>query len=240
MRLYPAILLLIICGAPAAAQDADQPSSHLIMPDGSILPLPPGLRGFGPDGPDIASPSPSPPPAADGPNTAPKPQPSLAERRKQQLDELYDRLAKAKDATEAGAIGAMIGQALLRSGSDTADLVMQRAVTAMAAKDYPTATNLLDKVITLQPGWAEAWNKRATVRYLADDDTGSMADIGHVLAIEPRHFGALSGMGLILHRNGEDQAALTVLRRAAGINPQDPQVNTMVDELAHAVEGNEL
>lgn len=240
MRVAPALLFLILCGGPAAAQDADQPSSHLVMPDGSVLPLPPGLRGLGPDGPDTAPPSPPPPEAADGQSLGPKSQPSLAERRKQQLDELYDRLAKAKDATEAGAIGALIGQALLRSGSDTADLVMRRAVTAMEAKDYPTATTLLDKVITLQPGWAEAWNKRATVRYLADDDTGSMADIGHVLAIEPRHFGALSGMGLILHRNGEDQAALTVLRRAAGINPQDPQVKTMVDELAHDVEGNAL
>ena len=134
----------------------------------------------------------------------------------------------------------MIAQVLLQSGSDTADLVMQRAVMAMEAKDYPTATDLLDKIITLQPGWAEAWNKRATVRYLVDDDAGSMADIGHVLALEPRHVGALSGMGLILHRNGEDRAALTVLRRAAGINPQDAQVKSMVDDLAHAVEGNAL
>lgn len=236
MQAAPALLLLILCAAPAAAQDADKPSSRLIMPDGSVVPLPPGLQGFGTDGPEAVPP----PPVAEEPAAPPKPPLSLAERRKQQLDELYDRLAKAKDAQEAGAIGAMIAQTLLRSGSDTADLVMQRAVTAMEAKDYPTATNLLDKAITLQPGWAEAWNKRATVRYLADDDTGSMADIGHVLALEPRHFGALSGMGLILHRNGEDKAALTVLRRAAGINPQDPQVKTMVDELAHAVEGSEL
>lgn len=235
----PALLLLIVCSTCATAQDVDQPSPRLIMPDGSVLPLPPGLQGFGPDGPDIAPPSPS-PPAAAAQSTEPQPQKSLAARRKQQLDELYDRLAKAKDPTEAEAIGAMIGQALLQSGSDTADLVMQRAVAAMQAKDYPTATDLLDKAITLQPGWAEAWNKRATVRYLVDDDTGSMADIGHVLALEPRHVGALGGMGLILHRHGEDQAALTVLRKAAGINPQDSQVKSMIDDLAHAVEGNEL
>lgn len=239
MHVAPVFLLLILCAVPAEAQDASPPSSRLIMPDGSVVPLPPGMRGFGPDGPEIVLPPP-PPSAADNHTSPSKPQPSLAERRKQQLDELYDRLAKAKDAEEAGAIGAMIGQALLRSGSDTADLVMQRAVTAMDAKDYPTATNLLDKIIILQPGWAEAWNKRATVRYLVDDDAGSMADIGHVLMLEPRHFGALSGMGLILHRNGEDKAALTVLRRAAGINPQDSQVKTMVDELTHAIEGSEL
>lgn len=226
--------MLTLCAAPAAAQDIDKPSSRLIMPDGSVVPLPPGLQGFGADGPEVAPPQPEEPAAPT------QSKPSLAERRKLQLDDLYDRLAKAKDSQEAGAIGAMIAQALLRSGSDTADLVMQRAVTAMEAKDFSTATNLLDKAITLRPGWAEAWNKRATVRYLADDDTGSMADIGHVLAIEPRHFGALSGMGLILHRNGEDKAALTVLRRAAGINPQDAQVKTMVDELAHAVEGSSL
>lgn len=237
MRLAPALLLVILSGASAAAQDADHPSSRLILPDGSVLPLPPGLQGFGPDGPDLPAPSPS-PPSVDPENAVPKP--GIAERRKQQLDDLYDRLAKAKDATEAGAISAMIGESLLRSGSDTADLVMQRAVAAMQARDFPTATDLLDKIIALQPGWAEAWNKRATVRYLVDDDTGSMADIGHVLAIQPRHFGALSGMGLILHRHGEDQAALTVLRRAAGINPQDAQVRSMVDELAHTVQGSDL
>ena len=238
MDVAPPLLLLILCAAPAAAQDVKQPpSSHLVLPDGSVVPLPPAMQGFGPDGPDIAAPALQPP---DAQTTPPKVRPSLAERRKQQLDELYDRLAKAKDSEEAGAVVAMIGQALLRSGSDTADLVMQRAVTAMEAKDYPTATNLLDKVITLQPGWAEGWNKRATVRYLLDDDAGSMADIGHVLALEPRHFGALSGMGLILHRNGQDKAALTVLRRAAGINPQDAQVKTMVEELTHAVEGSAL
>ena len=61
---------------------------------------------------------------------------------------------------------------------------------------------LLDKLIVLQPDWAEAWNKRATVRYLMDDEQGSMADIARVLVLEPRHFGALSGMGMILERGG--------------------------------------
>ena len=110
----------------------------------------------------------------------------------------------------------------------------------MADKSFDTASSLLDKIIVLRPRWAEAWNKRATVRYLTDDDVGSMADIGQVLTLEPRHFGALSGMGLILHRNGDDKAALTVLRRAAVIDPQNTQVKSMIEDLTPAVEGKDL
>ena len=67
-----------------------------------------------------------------------------------------------------------------------------------------------------------------------------MEDISHVLALEPRHFGALSGMGFILHRNGDDKAALTVLRRAQVVNPQQPEVKTLIDHLVPDVEGHDL
>ncbi len=243
MRLHAAVVLFVLCqAASAASPSADPNPPAFTLPDGTALPNPPTSRSFGGGGP-LAVPHRPPAPAADADaEQAPVNTPVLtpAERRTRQLDELYQRLAGAKDAEEAGAIGNSIAQVLLRSGSDTADVLMSRALMAMGSKDYSTAQAVLDKVIVLRPRWAEAWNKRATVRFLDNDDIGSMADIGHVLALEPRHFGALSGMGLILHRDGDDKAALVVLRRAAAIDPQDREVKSLVDQLTPVVEGRDL
>ena len=207
----------------------------MTMPDGSPFPLPPA--------PDVSG-LPGAPALPGGGSTplAESPGQPLAkgERRKQRIDDLLSRLAQAKDQTEAEAVNGMLAHLWLQSGSDTADLLMARAMTAVGGKDNKTALALLDKIIVLQPGWAEAWNKRATVRYLEDDDAGSMEDISHVLVLEPRHFGALSGMGYILHRNGEDKAALTVLRKAASVNPQSPDVKGLIDELTPVIEGHDL
>jgi tetratricopeptide (TPR) repeat protein len=191
---------------------------------------------FGPDGP-IARPRPGPgPDAADAPASAPEKPPTRAEA----LARLLDRLAKAQDESEARAIAGLVQGLWMQSGSDTADLLMTRAVSAMNGSRRDVAEALLDKIIALQPGWAEAWNKRATLRFLENDDAGSMADISHVLALEPRHFGALSGMGFILERHGEEAGALTALRRALSVYPQDADVRKAVDKLAPAVEGQAL
>ena len=99
---------------------------------------------------------------------------------------------------------------------------------------------LLDKILVLEPDWAEAWNKRATLRFLEDDDAGSMEDLSHVLALEPRHFGALSGLGFILKRNGMNKGALAALRKALAIYPENPDIQKAVDELTPDVEGRDL
>ncbi len=245
--LLPALVLLSLTAGPVRVVDADGdgPGPSLTLPGGPTIPMPPGAQVFGPDGfePRAAEPSPAPaqpaipPPMASSP---PQPERSPSERRRARVDDLFKRLGDAKDETEANAVSAMLNRLWLQSGSDTADLLMSRAVTALEGKDYGTAELLLDKVVVLQPDWAEGWNKRATVRYLRDDDVGSMADIGRTLALEPRHFGALSGMATILHRNGQDRAALTVLRRAAGIDPQDGAVKSLIDQIAPDVDGHDI
>ena len=128
----------------------------------------------------------------------------------------------------------------MQSGSDTADLLMSRAMTAMSNNDHPLAKTLLDKVVRLRPTWAEAWNKRATLEFLDDDDAGSMEDISHTLVLEPRHFGALSGLGFILKRHGMEAAALKALRRAAEIYPESADIRKAVDDLVPDVEGRDL
>ncbi len=171
--------------------------------------------------------------------TEPEP-PQKAPTRAEVLDKLLGRLAKATDPDEAQGIAGLIEQIWMKSGSDTADLLMTRVVAAINNNRHDVADALLGQILELQPDWAEAWNKRATLRFLDDDDAGSMEDISHVLALEPRHFGAISGMGFILERHGEDKAALTALRRALEIYPENPDVRKAVDKLTPEVEGHDL
>ena len=156
------------------------------------------------------------------------------------LDELFKQLAAASDADEAKTIAASIQLVWLRSGSDTADLLMTRAVTALAAGQTSLALDLLDHIVEIAPNWAEGWNKRATVRFLVNDDDGSMSDIDRTLQLEPRHFGALGGLAAILQRSGNDKRALQVLRRVVAIYPQQPDVQKLIDKLAPDIDGRDI
>lgn len=180
-------------------------------------------------------------PAPAEPRSAAKPaDPEPARSRADMLDDLFARLGRASDPEEAKGIAGLIQHIWMQSGSDTAHLLMTRAQTALSADKRDLALKLLDKIIAIDPTWAEAWNKRATLRYMDHDDMGSMADIGHVLALEPRHFGALSGMGYILVRNGMKKEALTVLRRALEIDPADGDLKKSVESLVPDVEGRPI
>lgn len=165
------------------------------------------------------------------------PRPPLATVRKQTLDDLYVKLAAAADEDEAKGLADLIGSIWMRTASDTASLLMSRAVAAIEAKNYPLALQVLDRLVVLQPSWSEAWNKRASVRYFAGDLDGSMADVDRVLKLEPRHFGALDGLAAILQRTGFPKRALEVYRRTLAIYPHQPGVEKMVQKLTLEVEG---
>jgi tetratricopeptide (TPR) repeat protein len=236
------------------------PGDTLRIPGLPPVQLPPGTRVFGPNGPvDPESLGPA-KPRGEAPRTAPreseaarpdpakpadskfKPRPLAREgaQRANVLDELFKRLAMTSDADEGKGIAGAIERVWLRSGSDTADLLMSRAVAAVQGKDLPLALELLDKVVAVEPNWAEAWNKRATARFMANDLTGAMADIDHVLKLEPRHFGALSGMGFILEREGLDKRALEIFRHVLTIYPGLPDIKKIVDKLVPEVEGRDI
>src|ERR1041384_3054120 len=118
--------------------------------------------------------------------------------RTKNLDFLFEALKAAPDADSAKLVEGRIWALWLVSGSDTADLLRSRVKTASDGKDNNLAIELLTAVIGLKPDYVEAWNKRATL-YFANKDYGkSLADIRQVLAREPRHFGALSGLGIIM------------------------------------------
>ncbi len=158
-----------------------------------------------------------------------------------ELDQLFDTLktttsADAARAAERGIIGIW-----LDSGSPSVDLLMGWAMRAMAGKDYAAALDFLDRVVTMKPDYVEGWNKRATVYFLIDDYGKSIADIERVLALEPRHFGALAGLGSILRDLGEDEKALAVYRRILEIDPHMDDVQTAIDKLTkEGAEGQSL
>ncbi|MBD2748372.1 tetratricopeptide repeat protein [Microvirga sp. BT688] len=156
------------------------------------------------------------------------------------LDELFERLGKAQSEREAAGIASLIERRFSRSGSDTADLLLSRAAEAFGKKDFPLAIELIDRVLALQPNWAEAWYKRATVFYQIDDPVGAMADLHRALKIEPRHFNAWTGLGHILMASDDKARALLAYRKVLEINPQMDDVKTIVTRLAPEVDGQDL
>ena len=147
------------------------------------------------------------------------------------LDGLFAKLKQAPDAESAAVTSRAIQQRWAHSGSDTADILMQRADVALAGGDGPLAIEILDRLITLDPDWAEAWNRRATVFFIEDDLSRSAADIQEVLAREPRHFGALMGLGGILERIGDEHRALEAYERVLEVYPLLPSAQKAVERL---------
>ena len=160
--------------------------------------------------------------------------------RRATLDDLFSRLASAKDEAEAKGIANLIERRWSRSGSDTADLLLTRASDAIQAKEFPLAIELLDRVIALQPDWAEAWNRRATAFFLLEDTASAMADLRQVLTREPRHFGAWAGLGHIYNAGGDKARALEAYRKALAINPKMESLRSLVERLAPEIDGRDI
>lgn len=126
-----------------------------------------------------------------------------------------------------------------RSTDDTINALMRQGVAAMEARRLEDAERLFTGIIERDPHFAEGWNKRATVRYLADDYDGSIADCEETLARNPNHFGALSGQGLCHLARGEAREAAALFRRALAVHPHLGAVRENLRlAVAHAVQGN--
>lgn len=155
------------------------------------------------------------------------------------LERLFERLHEAKTQEEAEGVARLIQRRWARSGSDTTDLLMTRAQKALQEKQTEIAIELLDRVISLQPDWAEAWNQRANALYLSGDSIRSMIDIGETLKREPRHYGAMMGLGMILRQQGDDKGAMIAFRKALTIYPEFDAVKKAVDALKTEVDGRD-
>lgn len=178
--------------------------------------------------------------AQDAAAPEPTPQTAAPEKPESRIDRLFEQLAKAESEKGARIIAERIAKAWLASGSDTVDLLMRRALLATHAKDYALALDLLDAVVRLKPDYAEGWNKRATVHYLRKDYSRSLGDIHETLRLEPRHFGAILGLAVILDQLDNDARALAAYRRLLEIYPHNEDAEKAVEKLQPEAEGREI
>src|SRR5213080_443814 len=171
---------------------------------------------------------------------APSKLPKVGADRTRGLDFLFGALKAAPDEASAKHVEARIWALWLQTPSDTAALLMLRAKAAMDAQKVDVALKLLDSVVKLRPDYVEGWNRRATLYYLKNDYAHSLQDIEQVLVREPRHFGALAGLGMIMQDLGDEKRALDAFRKALAINPHLDKVPELVKSLSEKVEGRDI
>jgi tetratricopeptide (TPR) repeat protein len=126
---------------------------------------------------------------------------------------------RGDDPVQAGRAAAALWQMWHRSGDPQLDALLGQGIEAVNRQDLQAADEIFTRMIAAAPAFAEGWNKRATVRYLAKDYTGSIADCRETLARNPNHFGALSGQGLCHMALGQYQEAATLFRRTLAVHP---------------------
>ena len=157
---------------------------------------------------------------------------SAQEIREESLDRLFASLRKATGEQAAKATEDKIWELWSRSDSATAEVLLGQAVVAMGAADNAASLEILDRIIAAYPTYAEAWNKRATLHFMIGNYNTSLSDIEKVLDLEPRHFGALAGRGMIYQRQGKWSEALSAFREALSMNPNMAGVKNAVQELS--------
>src|SRR5215470_18815656 len=160
--------------------------------------------------------------------------------RNRNIDFLFGALKAAPDEASAKAVEDRIWAVWTGAGNETTNLLMSRAKKAADDKDYDLAIRMLSSIIEIKPDFTEAWNRRATIYFLKKDYTNSMADIAKVLSREPRHFGALSGLGLIMQDIGDDKHALEAYRKALEIYPRLKGMEERIKTLTEKVDGRAL
>jgi tetratricopeptide (TPR) repeat protein len=171
---------------------------------------------------------------------APGKLPKIGPDRTKGLDFLFGALKVAPDEASAKHVEARIWALWMQTPSDTTALLMMRAKAAMDAQQMDVALKLLDAVVKLRPDYVEGWNRRATLYYLQNDYNHSLQDIEQVLVREPRHFGALAGLGMIMQDLGDEKRALDAFRKALAVNPHLDKVPELVKTLTEKVEGRDI
>ncbi|TPE48324.1 tetratricopeptide repeat protein [Amaricoccus solimangrovi] len=215
-RFGHALAIALIGAAPAFAQDAPAPES--------------------PDPPKLATPSYD---AHDPASAPPEDTATAAQKQAAALDRLYGELADP-GRRDWEKVQAEIERLWARSGSPAMDLLLRRAGREMRAENYPAAVDHLTALTELAPGFAEGWNARATAFYQLGEFSLAVADLEHVLALNPRHFGALTGLGIILDQTGQPAPALEALRAARALNPNRPDINDQIRRVERSLGAADL
>ena len=155
----------------------------------------------------------------------------MSDQRDPRLDALFDALASAPSEAEAVTVEQQIWSIWIDAGDPALNQKMSDGAQAMDRGDAGAALYAFDAVIAARPDFAEGWNRRATLYFLMRRFADSVADIEKTLALEPRHFGALSGLALIREAQNEPFQALEALEQVTRIHPRMPHLKQRVDDL---------
>ena len=148
-----------------------------------------------------------------------------------ELDALFAKLRTAREKTERRATTQRIWSVWCSHAEAAAVDAMRTVVEAFDSGELDHVGETLDRMVDRWPDWAEAWNKRATLRFVEDRHTESLDDIVRTLEREPRHFGALSGLGQICLGHGDLTSALLAFERVLSIDPGVREVQQAVSML---------
>lgn len=163
-----------------------------------------------------------------------------AESRSQKIDRLFAELKREGNAKAAERIARRIQQEWSKSDSASVDLMMQWAQKAAAARKYDVALDFLDQVVTLQPDFAEGWNRRATIHYTMKNYAKSMADIDRTLKLEPRHYGAISGLARIMSDTDRKEPAIAAWQRVLDVYPALRAAQDQLSRLSEEIAGQSI
>lgn len=158
-----------------------------------------------------------------------------ADQNSARLDDLFDQLSKIQESAEARPIEREIWRIWGLPGDAKASVPLAQGILNMTYGELPEARNRFDQVVAIAPDFAEGWNKRATVAYMQGDFETSVRDIQRTLALEPRHFGALSGLALIYENLGRHETALDVILQVKEIYPSMPGIDERMTRLRKAI-----
>lgn len=156
---------------------------------------------------------------------------AAADQTDPRLEPLFDQLSASQSPESAAVISSEIWRLWLESDSAGARILMREGMEAMHSGRMKEALMAFDALVQLSPDFAEGWNKRATVRFYIGDLEGSVADIKRTLALEPRHFGAFSGLGMIYEAWEQPEDALKAYQEAARHYPLAPHTKARIEAI---------
>jgi tetratricopeptide (TPR) repeat protein len=162
----------------------------------------------------------------------------IADQTDQRLDDLFQTLQSSDDNGELSEVETAIWEIWYDSGEADVDALMLEASTLAGAGNFVAAEQVYARIIELAPTFSEGWNRRATIRFYQEDYEGSLADIQQTLKLEPRHFGAIWGLGMILGLQQDYQRAILAFEKLLEIKPNAsdarPRIELLKEALANA------
>jgi tetratricopeptide (TPR) repeat protein len=156
------------------------------------------------------------------------------------LAPLFERLRTTDNPAEAQALESAIRHLWAKAGPQAANALMAHAMDAAHHGQTSTALALLDRVFDLAPTFPEGWAMRASLHFMTDNPAAALADLAHTLALEPRHFAALTSLGYILLELNEPRAALGAFEASLAVNPHQRDLIDQVGRLRRQVTGRAI